>query len=292
MPPVTMYQGTMGTILLVQRPLHDHRACVITSLIGDLPNARIVDTAHSLETVIPYDTVIEASGVSEICRLGPGHPYVLADLKVGGHLLQYGRDVRIHDGLGLQLLTPGDIDDDPIEIDVVDLMTRGSTVKAPEGQTLFSSLHRLGRNACEARIFTFGGGVFDTHLDWYLPARFWSTVATATSTPLDEIQLLHLVRNSPQDLATEGRFAFLLQSQADRPSSPLLRATLVDIEYKDMGQSERKVLWIQNKINRPSLLRILRLESCVGGPPTNVVSGRTAMKFPLIKLNRLLSLMA
>ena len=139
-------------------------------------------------------------------------------------------------------------------------------MKAPEGQTLFSSLHRLGRNACEARIFTFGGGVFDTHLDWYLPARFWSTVATATSTPLDEIQLLHLVRNSPQDLATEGRFAFLLQSQADRPSSPLLRVTLVDIEYKDMGQSERKVLWIQNKINRPSLLRILRLESLCWWP--------------------------
>ena len=260
-PPVTMYQGTMGTILLVQHPIHDHRACVITSLIGDLPDARIVETAHSMETVVPYDTVIEVSGVSEICRLGPGHPYVLADLKVGGHLLQYGRDVRIYDGLGLQLLIPGDMGDDPIENDVVDLMTRGSTMSMPEGQSLFTSLHRLGRNACEARIFTFGGGVFDTHLDWYQPAQFWSTVTSATSTPLVEIQLLHLVRNSPEDLAIEGRFAFLLQSQADIPSSPLLRATLVDIEYKDIEQSERKVMWIQNKINRPSLLRILRLES-------------------------------
>ena len=261
MPPVTMYQGTMGTILIVQHPIHDHRACVIASLIGK--SSRRTHALLRQPTQWKLLSLMTRSLRRQVSRR-----FVVLDrviptswrIKVGGHLLHYGRDVRIFDGLGLQLSTPGEIGD-ALEFDVVDLMTRGYTVQTPESHTLFSSLHRLGRNACEARIFTFGGGVFDTHLDWYLPAQFWSTVALATSIPLGEIQLLHLVRNSPEDLATEGRFAFLLQSQADRPSSPLLRATLVDIEYTDSEQSERKVLWIQNKINRPSLLRVLRLES-------------------------------
>ena len=175
-----MYQGTIGTLLLVQHPIRGHGACVITSMIGDLPMARIVDTAHSMETVSTYDAVIEASGVAEICRIGPGHPYVAADLKIGSRLIPFGQNVHVHDGLGIQLAIPGDTDTDmevvePLDFDDVDLMSRHAAYgpSARDG-TLFVSLQRLGRNSCEARIFTFNGGVFDTHLDWNQPDVFWS----------------------------------------------------------------------------------------------------------------------
>ena len=52
------------------------------------PAARITETAHSFVPMTLCDTVIEASGMADICRLGPGHPYVLGDLK---HLKQGSR---------------------------------------------------------------------------------------------------------------------------------------------------------------------------------------------------------
>ena len=42
-PPLIVFQGTVGHILIVQHPLPDHVACVVTGIMGHLPLARIVE---------------------------------------------------------------------------------------------------------------------------------------------------------------------------------------------------------------------------------------------------------
>ena len=81
-PPVTTFQGTVGTILIVQHPLPDHAACVITSILGSLLDARIVETARSLETLSSYDLVVRESGHLELCRQDDMSPFHLCDLRI------------------------------------------------------------------------------------------------------------------------------------------------------------------------------------------------------------------
>ena len=101
MPPVTMFQGTVGTILLTQHPLPEHAACVLTSVLGDLPHARISETAHAFELDVSYVDIISSSDMAQLCRLSPESTYNLCDLKIGNRVIPQGQAAHIHDGLGL-----------------------------------------------------------------------------------------------------------------------------------------------------------------------------------------------
>ena len=70
------------------------------------------------------------------------------------------------------------------------------------------------------------------------------------------IRGLHLARDPPWDLETG-----CLQTFADGPPSDMLRAVLVDVEMERPQPIERRVRWIQHKITRQSLIRILHLHS-------------------------------
>ena len=110
-------------------------------------------------------------------------------------------------------------------------------------------------------MFTFPGHHYHAQLQWKDPEQFWTLISQITGLPRSHIRGFHLVRTSPSDLATAGRKAFILHSLGDGPSSDLLRAVLVDIEIECTEPPERRVRWIQYKITRRSLLRVLHLES-------------------------------
>ena len=101
-PPVTIFQGTVGTLLLIQHPLPDHSACVLTSVLSTLPEPRITESAHSIGTRVPYDDVIQLSDMADLCRGSSLTTFDLCDLRIGSRELPPGQDVQIFDGLGLQ----------------------------------------------------------------------------------------------------------------------------------------------------------------------------------------------
>ena len=48
-PPATIFQGTSGTVIVVQHPLPGRAACVITGVVEAIHAPSIVETAHSFE---------------------------------------------------------------------------------------------------------------------------------------------------------------------------------------------------------------------------------------------------
>ena len=132
----------------------------------------LLNSAHSFESITSYDTIIEASQLAEICRSGPGQPYVLGDLMIGPAQLPPGDDVRLFDGLGLQLHVPGLLDAADFEED--DAMT---LMEFPES-SLSSGSSRPSRRSsepqlsCSSRICTFEGTTFDAELRRRNPDQF------------------------------------------------------------------------------------------------------------------------
>ena len=143
---------------------------------------------------------------------------------IGPAQLPPGDDVRLFDGLGLQLHVPGLLDAADFEED--DAMTlmefpESSLSSGSSGPSRRSSEPQL---SCSSRICTFEGTTFDAELRRRNPDQFWLLLCNILGLDRREIRQLHLVRSTPIDLAGEGRMAFILQKHCDAPSSDLLRA--------------------------------------------------------------------
>ena len=255
-PPLTMFQGTVGTVILVQHPLPDHIACVITCVLGAPPEARITETAHSFEPLMEYDTVIRASDMAEVCRMG--ETYHLCDLKIGRLTLPPGQAVQLQNGLGLQLQLLNSDDDIPIEIVDEDqsLMqtfassSSGSPSPSTEAPTRYMS-----------RVFKFDGSFCDGALSWDTSERFWDALGNMLHLPRSNIRAVYPVRDPPADLQVNFQRVFIVHSFCDRRPADQMRVVLLDVHYENSDLLERSIKWVPFKLTSDSLLKLLRLEA-------------------------------
>ena len=69
-PPVTIYQGTVATVFVVQGP-HPARSACLTTLVYDVnPITRAYGTAHSLPLHLTQNRLIDIAGASPHCDQG------------------------------------------------------------------------------------------------------------------------------------------------------------------------------------------------------------------------------
>ena len=254
-PPLTIFQGTVGTVILVQHPLPDHLACVITCILGAPPEARITETAHSFETLMEYDNIIRASDMAEVCRMG--ETYHLCDLKIGRLTLPPGQVVRIQNGLGLQLHLLNSDDDIPIEI-VDEDQSMMQTFTSSSSSSPSPSTEAPSRYA--SRVFQFDGSFCDGILSWETSERFWEALGLIVRLPRSHIRAVHPVRDPPADLRVDFQKVFILHSYRDQCPADQMRVILLDVLYADNDVPERSVRWVPFKVTRESLLKLLRLE--------------------------------
>ena len=231
MPPVTIFQGTVGTLVLIQHPLPDHSACVLTSVLSTLPEPRITETAHSTESRVPYDDIVQLSDMADLCRGLSLSTFDLCDLRIGSRELPPGQEVQIYDGLGLQLTFLRDEDD--ISIEVIDdehaLMQSSSTSSS---RTASSS---EAPDRFFSRIFRFDNSYVDGILSWESSNHFWQVVGDLTHLSRKQIRKIYQVRDPPNDLNPRFKKVFILASLQGSCPSEHMRVTLVDVQYADVA---------------------------------------------------------
>ena len=249
MPPVTMFQGTVGTVIFMQHPLPEHFACVLTSVLGDLPDARTSETAHSFEMDTEYEVILRSSDMAELCRLGPTSAYDLCDLKIGSRVLPPGQAVRVSNGLGLLLILLNEDDDIPIEVVEEDQSLMQVSSSSSEAPARYMS-----------RILQFDSTFFDGTLSWETSERFWRALGTIIQLPTSHIRAVYPVRDPPADLRRCFQKVFIVHSYRDSRPADQMRVALIDVEHAAADAPERSVKWIPYKVTGNSLLKLLHLE--------------------------------
>eukprot|EP00435_Cladocopium_sp_Y103_P027748 s1875_g6.t2 len=114
-PPMTVQQGTVATVLVVQHPILDRTACLISSIIGMYPVTRIWELAQSLDVVIRTDTLIDIAGVCPLCDQRAAQGFGHCHIRIGHQIQPLDRDIRLRDGLGLQIRVPAPLTPDQAE---------------------------------------------------------------------------------------------------------------------------------------------------------------------------------
>ena len=99
-PPTTIFEGTVATVLVVQHPLPQKAAIVVTAL-PDAPEVRHArHVALSADPVVTQDQLVAVAEVQGLCNT-PG-----CSTWIGSRELPADEHVRTHDGLGLQIKIP------------------------------------------------------------------------------------------------------------------------------------------------------------------------------------------
>eukprot|EP00435_Cladocopium_sp_Y103_P038082 s2572_g10.t1 len=105
-PPLSVTQGTVGVVLVVQHPVVDQAAVLTTAVFDRLEGHRIHEVAHSFPFHTAYDAVLHHADAAEACaeldqqNLGP------CTIRAGRHTFPRHRAIRCHDGLGLVVRVP------------------------------------------------------------------------------------------------------------------------------------------------------------------------------------------
>eukprot|EP00435_Cladocopium_sp_Y103_P051956 s2437_g16.t1 len=114
-PPLSVTQGTVGVVLVVQHPVVEQAAVLTTAVFDRLEGHRIHEVAHSLPFHTAYDAVLHHADAAEACaeldrqQLGP------CTIRAGRHTFPRHRPIRCHDGLGLVVRVPMAMPDDEWE---------------------------------------------------------------------------------------------------------------------------------------------------------------------------------
>ena len=112
-----------------------------------------------------------------------------------------------------------------------------------------------------SRIFRFDNSYVDGILSWESSHHFWQVVGDLTHLSRKQIRKIYQVRDPPNDLSPRFKKVFILASLQDSCPSEHMRVTLVDVQYADVANPERKVQWIPFKSTRASILKLLYLDS-------------------------------
>eukprot|EP00435_Cladocopium_sp_Y103_P041715 s1980_g11.t1 len=114
-PPLSVTQGTVGVVLVVQHPVVEQTAVLTTAVFDRLEGHRIHEVAHSFHLHTGYDAVLHHADAAEACAeldrqdLGP------CTIRAGRHVFPRHRPIRCHDGLGLVVRVPMAMPDDEWE---------------------------------------------------------------------------------------------------------------------------------------------------------------------------------
>jgi len=104
-PPITIYQGTVATVLITQHPVPARAACVLTMAAIGHVNHRNIQTAYSAAQPMLVDDLIAAADEHRLCMIDDAH-LPPCQLWNGPQALPLGHEIHVHDGLGLQVLVP------------------------------------------------------------------------------------------------------------------------------------------------------------------------------------------
>ena len=103
--PTTVYQGTIATVVATQHPQPARAACVLSTAVAGQSHLHNSQVAYSAAFLTPPAELIEVSGASPRCL--PVHTLLPpCQLWLGEQPLPLDADVRVHDGLGLQIVIP------------------------------------------------------------------------------------------------------------------------------------------------------------------------------------------
>ena len=124
-PPVTIYQGTVATVIIVQHPQPHKAACVVTAFPDSHSIRHVSTTALSLDHFIPPLALVREAGVEDLC-IQPG-----CRIFIGSQDLPVDANIRIYHGLGLQVRIPVErLVDDPRSTELI-RATPASDMHAP-----------------------------------------------------------------------------------------------------------------------------------------------------------------
>ena len=124
-PPVTIYQGTVATVLIVQHPNPQKAACVVTALPETQDIRHVSTVALSLDLFVMPSELFVAANVDDICRHSQCKTFI------GRQEMPADAALRIHDGLGLQIQFPVErIVQDPRSTELI-----RSTLAPPAGSS-------------------------------------------------------------------------------------------------------------------------------------------------------------
>ena len=99
-PPVTIYEGTVATVLVVQHPQPRKAAIVVTALPDSTELRHVRHVALSADPFVTQAQLIDAADAQDFCS-SPG-----CTIWVGPREFPTDVDIQVHDGLGLQLKIP------------------------------------------------------------------------------------------------------------------------------------------------------------------------------------------
>lgn len=101
-PPVTIYEGTVATVIVEQHPL-PQKVVAVVSAVPDSPEIRHArHVAFSSDMTVNQNLLIEVADVQAICNV-PG-----CTTWIGARRMHETADIRVHAGLGLQIKIPAD----------------------------------------------------------------------------------------------------------------------------------------------------------------------------------------
>eukprot|EP00435_Cladocopium_sp_Y103_P049926 s1783_g15.t1 len=104
--PVISSEGSSGTLLVVQHPNPERAACLTTALIPDIPTFRVIEVAHSFETISGQRALLYYAGVLDLCDHRIEQYVGECTIRVGRYHYPPNRPVRVHEGLGILVDVP------------------------------------------------------------------------------------------------------------------------------------------------------------------------------------------
>ena len=107
MPQFFAFRGTAGTVIVQdQRPQPDRASCLLTAVLPLNPDFRIIETAHSLSHVVPFQTIINLAGVAIPCQQRSQAGFCDCTIHVGTEQIQPTQDLLTMTGLGVLIQVP------------------------------------------------------------------------------------------------------------------------------------------------------------------------------------------
>eukprot|EP00435_Cladocopium_sp_Y103_P013990 s3230_g3.t1 len=271
--PVIASDGSSGTVLVVQHPNPDRAACLTTALIPDIPTFRVIEVAHSFETIIGQRALLYYAGVLDLCNHRIEQYVGECTIRVGRYHYPPNRPVRVHEGLGILIDVPppmsqqdwedrlvrqlhdraGQVHEPRFEDEephdetgllarspVNSLNTGGPSAPGSMSSSLSSRTSTSSSRASEssaiwhlAIVFSLQGGEREIELPWHDGEEMYERIAYRFGLLPHDIASVHTVIPCPDDIVQDDRRALLLALQSDFLQPADQQMVLVDIEYKE-----------------------------------------------------------
>ena len=303
-PPVTVYQGTVATVIVTQGPPAGNVVCLMSAIMDNPPITHVLESAHSTNALMTTTDIIDCAGVTLQCehRLANGHG--ACEVHVGHQQHPLDVDVNIYDGLSITIAVPPVVPQEPgEEDDDTSLLGHfGRSMQAPASVATMRDLaQQSGDDFAEASdddesssetseddastssdnsqgewkitvLVDEEGNWPPLRVPWDNSRRILGVVSQHTHIPEDRIEYLHHVQSPPVDLADLQFEVLLVEKVPITLKNEYLRYVLVDVEiYGTTSFSwpsfSRTARWFFHCVNRQSVLRLLGFDQACSPEP-------------------------